>query len=143
MVLDDFPVAVGTAVLAETITVVLLGDQWIPMITTLQILAIVGLSRALVGTTGPLFDAVGRPDVVAKVSFARLVVLAVIIYPLTVNLGMEGSALAILLSALAIHGVSLYLASRWRAIVTGDRKAVSFWRKRDRLLRQWTRDISS
>ena len=77
---------------AETITVVLLGDQWIPMITTLQILAIVGLSRALVGTTGPLFDAVGRPDVVAKVSFARLVVLAVIIYPLTVNLGMEGSA---------------------------------------------------
>jgi PST family polysaccharide transporter/lipopolysaccharide exporter len=108
-----FPVAVGTALLAEDITLVLLGDQWTPMITALQILAFAGLSRALAGTAGPLFQAVGRPDVLAKVSFVRLVLLAIIIYPLTVNLGIEGSALAILLTSLAVHGGSLYLATRF------------------------------
>lgn len=108
-----FPVAIGTAILAENIVLVLLGADWAPMITALQILALAGLSRAIAGTSGPLFQAVGRPDVLAKLSFSRLVLLGIIIYPFTVRWGITGAASAILVSSIAVHGFSLQQATRF------------------------------
>ncbi|MHA1334037.1 MAG: hypothetical protein ACTSPL_08215, partial [Candidatus Odinarchaeia archaeon] len=50
-----------------------------------------------------LFNGVNRPDLVAKFTFIKLILLAILIYPATINLGISGTALAVVVSALAIE----------------------------------------
>lgn len=75
-----------------------LGEKWLPMTLSLQILALAGLVRSIIGTTGPLFYGVGRPEIEARWEFVRLVVLAAALVPLTLNWGLAGASLAVFLS---------------------------------------------
>jgi PST family polysaccharide transporter/lipopolysaccharide exporter len=86
----------------------------------LQILTAEGVARALAGTTGPLFRAVGRPDLATKLALGRLAILAVILYPLTTRWGLEGVAVGILASSLLFHGAALRLATRIAAVTSRD-----------------------
>ena len=88
-------------VLGPDFTRVFLGEKWLPMVTSLQILALAGLVRSVVGTTGPLFYGVGRPEIEARWEFVRLAVLAVCLIPLTLKWQLAGASLAVLLSLCA------------------------------------------
>jgi PST family polysaccharide transporter/lipopolysaccharide exporter len=93
--LISFPMAAGIIIVAPPFTRGFLGDQWIPAITVMQILALWGGLRSLGATTGPLFQAVGRPDYATKIQFGKLVIIAILIYPLTARYGFAGTALVI------------------------------------------------
>jgi PST family polysaccharide transporter/lipopolysaccharide exporter len=107
-----FPAAIGIALVAADFTVGLLGEKWIPMIPALQILAIGGLARALGGTTGPLFEAIGRPDIGAKFSMGQLAVLAALLYPAVVAYGITGAAAAETASLILSFAPALVVAFR-------------------------------
>ena len=58
---------------------------------------------------GPIFQAVGRPDILTKLSVARLIILVILIYPLSIRWGITGTSLAVLISALFTMPVTSYI----------------------------------
>ncbi|EMA08755.1 lipopolysaccharide biosynthesis protein [Haloarcula marismortui] len=90
-----FPAAMGIMVIAPSFVKVFLGSEWETMIPVMQILAIFGLLRAVSKTFGPLWKAVGRPDYIMKLSFIRVVLLAIFIWPATEAYGIVGTALVV------------------------------------------------
>lgn len=97
------PIAGGLYILAPEFTIVFLGNKWAPIIPALQILSISAIVRIIGGSVGPLFNSIGKPSLTFKMDFARFLILLVSIYPLTSRLGIQGTALSVLLA------VSTYL----------------------------------
>jgi len=96
------PAGIGLFILAPEFTLIILGQKWKPIITPLQILAIAGILTSFVSTGSSLFYACDRPKIEFQIQSMRLIVLACIIYPLTVKLGITGTALAVAISSAAI-----------------------------------------
>ncbi|ELZ80537.1 lipopolysaccharide biosynthesis protein (plasmid) [Haloferax larsenii] len=94
----SMPMAVGIIVVAGPFVHAFLGDEWIPAIPALQILALWGLMLSIGATSGPLLKAIGRPDYITKVNVLKTVALAVLIYPLTDAYGLVGTAAAVVLA---------------------------------------------
>ena len=71
-------VALGAAVFVGAPTIVgpLLGDDWLGIGPTVQVLAIFGTLRAIEFTFSPLYRAMGRPEIMWASSLLRLITLA-------------------------------------------------------------------
>ncbi len=89
------PLAGGIFIFASDFTRIILGSKWLPMVPTMMLLTIQGAMRAFGATTGPLFQAVGKPKIATKLQFMQLVAIAIIIYPLIKLFGIFGAALSI------------------------------------------------
>lgn len=98
------PVAAAVAALAPEITVVFLGEKWLPMVPAMQLLCLFGALRAVASTFGPLYQALARVDVPLRVNVVQLVLLASVIYPMTTRWGIVGASAAITL-AMAVSTV--------------------------------------
>ena len=94
----SFPIAGLIFVLAPDFTGIFLGDKWMPMVPAMQVLCIFGLIRALSGAGGSVVLAVGKPKFTAYFTAIQLFVLVLIIYPLTNEYGILGTAIAVVLS---------------------------------------------
>jgi len=88
----SFPVAIGIVAVAPTFIRAFLGPDWMPMTTVMQILAIWGLMRSFASTSDPVWKAIGRPDYVTKLGIIKVALLAVFVYPVTTQYGIEGTA---------------------------------------------------
>ena len=95
------PFAIIVFVLAEPLTIVVLGDKWRPIIPALKVLSIAGVMRCATSTMGPVFLAVGKPYLTTVGQVIRFVMLAVSIFPFTVHWGIVGTSLSVVLCALA------------------------------------------
>lgn len=93
----SIPAAAGMAILAPEIVGVLYGEKWMPMVPALQVLCIFGAIKSIASTTGPVFNAVGKPKIVFYLVSFKLILIGALIYPLTVNYGIVGTALAVTL----------------------------------------------
>ncbi|MWG33201.1 lipopolysaccharide biosynthesis protein [Halomarina oriensis] len=102
----SFPLAMGIFAITPAFVDAFLAPEYEAMVLTMQILAIFGLTRSAVATFGPVFKATGRPDLIAKFSTVRVLLLGLglpvvlwqasnggLPYGLT---GYEGAALVIL-----------------------------------------------
>ena len=89
------PASIGVLALSDEIAAVLLGEIWIPMVPALKILVFFGLFRAVAGCTGALLKAMGKPGILFWILLGKLMMIAVIIYPLTIRYGIEGTAIAV------------------------------------------------
>jgi O-antigen/teichoic acid export membrane protein len=106
------PLAFAVAYFAPDFTKIILGDKWLPMVPIVQILALFGLIRSIDSCVGPLVVASGRPDLETKLLFGKVLLLAVIIYPLTMSWGAPGTATAVTLASLAFSPVFTLIAIR-------------------------------
>jgi lipopolysaccharide exporter len=70
------PTMAAVAALAPLVVPVLFGTQWLAAVSLLQILAIVGVARALTSPVGDLILAKGRPDLSFKINAVLLVTMA-------------------------------------------------------------------
>ncbi|MCK4352472.1 lipopolysaccharide biosynthesis protein [candidate division WOR-3 bacterium] len=91
------PLAGGIFILGPEFTRIFLGEKWLPMVPALKILAITMMIKTTVDTSGALFNGIGRPDITFKMVLVRVIILAAIIYPLTILYGIAGTALSVLL----------------------------------------------
>ncbi len=91
------PIAGFIFLLGPAFTILFLGEKWADMIPVLQLLAVYGLVRSFGATTGPIFQGVFKPHILTRLAFLQLVLMAVIIYPLTVYYGLIGTTVAIIL----------------------------------------------
>jgi O-antigen/teichoic acid export membrane protein len=107
-----FPTAVGIVVVAPVFVEVVLGEKWLPVIATMQLLTAYGAVSALTVAFDQLWKAIGRPGLVTKVSGFRLLLLAGGIYPLAVQFGIEGVAAAIVGVNLVAVPLGTFISAR-------------------------------
>lgn len=91
----SIPAGFGICVLAEPIILVLLGEKWRAVIVPLQILCFFGLFRSIGATTGPIFQAIGKPKIIFYIICTKLVAILLLIYPLSSRFGLNGASLAV------------------------------------------------
>ena len=89
------PMAFGIALITPSFVPVVLGDEWLPMVLTMQLLALYGLLHALTRNFGSIWKAVGRPDIITKLGLIRVVCIAIFIWPATARWGIEGTAFVV------------------------------------------------
>ncbi|MCL1594637.1 MAG: oligosaccharide flippase family protein [Actinomycetia bacterium] len=105
-----FPIAIGTVLVAPDLTYGILGDKWAPIIVPMQLLSVSGLVRGISATAGPLFQSQGRPDIPPRYTFAKVMMMAIFLYPAINAFGISGAALVIVLSGLITGTSALWLA---------------------------------
>ena len=105
------PIGVGIIAVAPVFVEGVLGSQWTPMIVALQILAVYGVVVSMTASFHPVWLAIGHPDYGAKIGLARVVVMAIVIYPATLRFGLLGTGGSVLV-AYVVGGIplDLYLA---------------------------------
>jgi len=106
----SIPVAGMIFALAPDFTGIFLGEKWMPMVPAMQALCIFGVTRSINATFGPIFQGIGKPDILTKTSAVQLVIMALLIYPLTVRWGILGVSIAIIIPNALVLG---YLAKRF------------------------------
>lgn len=124
------PLGAGLSALAPQFVHVVLGEQWVASVPAVRLLAISGAVSALQSNAGYVLLALGRPRIMTVLGAINVTVLLVLSIVLTVNLGLTGAALAVLManvvvlpltfrSILRVVGVGLHeFAGRlWRPIV--------------------------
>lgn len=97
----SLPIATAMFLLAYDFTTVILGSKWIQMVPIFKILIISGLIRSFLATGGALFLGVGKPKLDLKTNLARLIFMALSIYPFSKIYGINGVAFSVLLGVLA------------------------------------------
>jgi PST family polysaccharide transporter len=106
------PCGLGLLLLAPEFTVIFLGTKWEPIILPLQILSVSGIITSLISTGSSLFYAFGQPRIEFQIQFIRFLVLAAMLYPLTITWSIVGTALAVTLSSAAVVPVWLFRSMR-------------------------------
>jgi PST family polysaccharide transporter/lipopolysaccharide exporter len=106
------PMAVGMALFAAGLVVLVLGRQWRTMVPILQVMAVYSLARAVGGTTDPLFAGIGRPWLQTWTRAVEFLVVALTIAPLIAVAGGVGASWSVGAGALAGAIVGLRAAAR-------------------------------
>jgi lipopolysaccharide exporter len=96
----SFPIAGLIFILAPDFTRLVLGEKWMPIIPAMQVLALWGFISSIGATTIPFFSSTGKPEIQTKLQVVALILLSIFIYPLSINFGIVGTSLAVLISTL-------------------------------------------
>jgi len=99
----SIPAATGLAFLAPEILRFVYGEKWLPAAMPLRILCIFGALRSLGATTGPVFNAIGKPKIGFFLNLSKLILIVLLIYPLTSHYGIVGTAYAIVIPAIILE----------------------------------------
>jgi O-antigen/teichoic acid export membrane protein len=97
---------------AEQIVRLFLGDDWLAAAPALRLLAIAGFLRSIVTVGGQVFQAAGHPRFDARMNGVRLAVLAVAVIPAIDRWGIEGAAVAVIASMVAVVPMFFLLVNR-------------------------------
>lgn len=125
------PAGVGLALVAETAVPLLLGPQWLPAVSLLQILALISVATALTHGSGYLLLALGKVRVQALFVWGQFLLLAamlVIVFPDAAAVGIAQARFAVavlamlLFLAMALDALPLLrlrdlLAAGWRPLL--------------------------
>ncbi len=110
--LVTIPASLLLIVLAEELVTVIYGERWSTSASTLQILAIFGMLRAITSLNGYLYNAIGKPYIPFYFNTGKLIVIAIIIVPMTTIYGIEGTALAVTIPLVIQFFLSLFVLCR-------------------------------
>ncbi|HHV83461.1 MAG TPA: oligosaccharide flippase family protein, partial [Tepidanaerobacter syntrophicus] len=122
----SIPLAGGIFVLAPDFVRIFLGEKWVSIVSVMQILALAGLVRSIQATTGPLFQAIGKPKIDAQWQVIRLMTLVGSIYPLTRLWGILGTSISVFLSIfITFVGCSLMVVKVTGCEIKSYNKAVA------------------
>lgn len=98
----------------------ILGSKWEPTIVLVRVLVLSGLVRAFVATAGPLFQAVGRPDLDFKMNLPRFVATVVLIWPFSAWWGLVGACYVVLTAIVAALPLWLIAVPKLSGITLRD-----------------------
>jgi len=108
----SLPTCGGLILLAPELVSFFLGQKWMQIVPAMRVLCVFGLIRALGGTTGPLFQGIGRPDIITKLNLGKLVIIALLIVPLTQKYGIVGTSITITIPMLLDQTFSWHICAR-------------------------------
>lgn len=90
----SFPIAGLILVCAEDFISLVLGPVWLPMVPIVQVLCIFGIARGIGSTNDALFMGMGQPKYGTYVALIKLILLLPLLYILTHEFGIIGTAMA-------------------------------------------------
>jgi lipopolysaccharide exporter len=99
----SLPTAGLILVFSRQITTLILGEKWSPMVPALQILALGGLIRSLGATIGPVFQGIGKPEILTKFMLLQLGIFLALAYPFINKWELRGAALAAVVPGFLIN----------------------------------------
>lgn len=88
---------------SRPIVLILLGNRWIEVVPSLQILAIYGFIRSYGQGASAVLFASGNPDIAAKLRAVRFSIMAILLFPLISRYNIQGAAMAVVASALILQ----------------------------------------
>jgi lipopolysaccharide exporter len=111
------PIVVGVVLMVGSFTRIFLGERWLPIVPVAQILVGEFFLKGFSAANTPVLHALGRPDLSSKIGVFKFILMAVLIYPLTVRWGIVGTALAVVVSDAIVNPLTYYLLLvRWLGI---------------------------
>lgn len=113
------PLCIGMCVAADPIIRVVFGEQWLDSIPILRVLSIYALVVSIGFNAGDIYKAVGRPDILLKISIPVAIVRIVSLL-IGVQFSLLGVAVAHLVAALISTSIQLVVASRILSITLLD-----------------------
>lgn len=96
------PMAGGLFVLSRDFTILFLTEKWLSIVPLLQIFSLQALITFINTPASILFQASGRPFINAKISVFGLIILAIMVYPLSMRWGVIGTLYSLFLSILLV-----------------------------------------
>ena len=102
------PTAAGVALVAPELTLTVYGEKWLPMVAALQVLCLFGAVRSVAATTGPVFNAVGKPQIGFYLISCKFLLILALLYPLSVRFGIVGTAWAVT-GPMVLENVALWM----------------------------------
>lgn len=106
------PISLGLIVAADPIIRVAFGEQWLDSVPLLRVLAIYAWIYSLGYHVGDIYKAIGRPDILLKLSIFTLIVLVPSLL-LGSLYGVIGVACGHILAVVIRRVVSLYVATKY------------------------------
>jgi PST family polysaccharide transporter len=106
------PISLGLLIAAEPIVRVVFGDQWLDAIPVLRVLAVYAWLYSLGYHVGGLYKAIGRPDILLRLSLLALVIIIPALL-IGAQFGIIGVAVGHLVEVLIRRVISLGLATRF------------------------------
>jgi O-antigen/teichoic acid export membrane protein len=106
------PICLGLLIAAEPIVRVVFGDQWLEAIPVLRVLAVYAWVYSLGYHVGGLYKAIGRPDILLRLSLLTLVIIVPSLL-IGARFGIIGVALGHLVAVLIRRTISLGIATRY------------------------------
>jgi PST family polysaccharide transporter len=105
------PICFGLIIAAHPIILTLFGEQWLEAVPILRVLALYAWVSSIGYHVGGIYKAMGRPDILLKLSLVSLVV---IIPALLIGsrFGIIGIAVAQLVAMIIRRGISLSIAAK-------------------------------
>jgi O-antigen/teichoic acid export membrane protein len=113
------PVCLGLLIAADPIVRVVFGDQWLEAIPILRVLAVYAWVYSLGYHVGGLYKAIGRPDILLRLSLLTLVIIIPSLL-IGARFGMIGVAVGHLVAVFIRRIVSLGLATRFVQVSISD-----------------------
>jgi O-antigen/teichoic acid export membrane protein len=106
-----------------------IGEKWRPIVPLVRILVIAGFVRSFQALAGPVFYAVGRPDLDFKMNLPRFIATVALIWPACALFGIDGACWVVLIaitSTLPIwfYGVFYLLRVRFLEVLRVNAPAV-------------------
>jgi O-antigen/teichoic acid export membrane protein len=99
-------------VLAPTLTEEVLGSRWLGTAPILRILAFAGLVGLFGDAVGPLFKGIGQPYKVVLLEFTQSILVILLAWYLTTQMGLAGATLAWLLATTSSQLIALFFITR-------------------------------
>lgn len=99
----SFPITGLIFVLSSDFITFFLGEKWLQIVPSMKVLVLAGLLRSIAASSGNLFYAIGKTNIDTKLQGIRFLVLAAVIYPLTIKWGIFGTSIAVFFSIFIIY----------------------------------------
>ncbi len=93
----------------KEIIVVVLGNKWLNAAPILQILAVYGCFRSLMGPFAPFLLALGKPKVLTITDSINFLLLIILLFPFSKLFNLNGVAYAVLISYIISQTYTLYI----------------------------------
>lgn len=103
------PFGIFIILFPELVINILLGPNWIEIKSTLQILAVFGIVKSLANSVFPLFLGLGKQNWVTYITLVSIMGMTLVIFPLTMKFGINGTALATIIGSLVAIPPSLVM----------------------------------
>jgi O-antigen/teichoic acid export membrane protein len=110
--LITIPVAIGIALVAKPLVYVLLGEKWRDIVPLIQVLAVFGMARAMHGTSGSIYLALGVPRIIAYITLLHISIALPLLLWFMRTSGVYGAPWAILLAACVSMPVNYVVVAR-------------------------------
>lgn len=106
------PLAIGLATFGPALLLLVYGDRWAPAAHALSILALYTLFRAMSSIVHDMFKAIGKPQLMQRFTFVRLVFIGVLGIPVLREWGLVGLCTLVLVTYFGAFLGEMAMAAR-------------------------------